>query len=156
MTESAITHAHGRTAAVDRVEDTALHQLVQLVKSTRSELARQLAKVDLYIGQEQVLIQLWRHDGLSQAELVELVQTMPSTMTKMLQRMERAGLVRRERAGSRGRASRVFLTDKGRALQPATERLWGAVDEWLVARLDPGERAQLRELLRKVRGAESS
>ncbi|WP_285507232.1 MarR family transcriptional regulator [Actinokineospora sp. NBRC 105648] len=134
------------------MDDTVLHELVQLAKSSRNELAKELAKVDLYIGQEQVLLALWRHDGLSQAELAERVQAVPPTVTKMLQRMERGGLVRRERADGRGRVSRVFLTEAGRALRADIERLWAVVESRLTARLDDRERAALRHLLRKAHG----
>jgi MarR family transcriptional regulator, organic hydroperoxide resistance regulator len=134
-----------------QTSDTVLYALVQLAKVHRNELAKELAKLDMYIGQEQVLLNLWEPDGVSQAELGVRVQAVPPTLTKMLQRMERSGLVRRRRSDSRGRASWVYLTERGRELRGVVEQLWRRADSRLTSGLSPGELANLRDLLGKLR-----
>ena len=56
-----------------------------------------LAEVELHVGQEMVLIELWREDGLRGGELAERLGVVSPTVTKMLRRLERCGLVSRRR-----------------------------------------------------------
>lgn len=129
---------------------TVLYRVARLAKLHRNELAKELAKLDLYIGQEQVLLNLWEREGVSQAELGARVQATPATLTKMLQRMERGGLVRRERSDSRGRASRVFLTEHGWKLRHTVEKLWQQAESRLTSGLTQEESAVLSHLLDKL------
>ncbi|CAM3016347.1 MarR family winged helix-turn-helix transcriptional regulator [Saccharomonospora xinjiangensis] len=129
--------------------ETALYWLVLLARLRRTELARDLAELGMYSGQEQVLLQRWDGRGFTQSELAGRVQAAPATITRMLQRMERAGLVRRERGrGTRG--GRVFLTERGWAARDAAESLWLRAEERLVANLSGSEYASLRSLLTKL------
>jgi DNA-binding MarR family transcriptional regulator len=139
-----------------RLTGTVLFRLAQLAKVHRSALARELSKLGMYIGQEQVLLHLWEPDGASQAELGARVQASPPTLTKMLQRMERAGLVRRERDAGRGRASWVFLTERGRELRGEVETLWRHAEDELTATLTASQRSLLCELLDKLEDPDSA
>ncbi|MDQ3794653.1 MAG: MarR family transcriptional regulator [Actinomycetota bacterium] len=56
-----------------------------------------MAEVELHVGQEMVLIELWREDGLRGGELAERLGVVSPTVTKMLRRLERCGLVSRRR-----------------------------------------------------------
>ena len=74
----------------------------------------------------------------------------PTSVTNIVQRLERAGLIERTPNPRDGRGTLASLTPAGRAvMQRATETLV-ALDFGLSA-LDAGERAQLFALLRKVR-----
>jgi DNA-binding MarR family transcriptional regulator len=63
-----------------------------------------------YIG---VLMSLWREDGLKMIELGRRAGLEPSTMTGLLDRMERDGLLYRSADPEDRRALRVYLTDDG-------------------------------------------
>ena len=78
----------------------------------------------------------------------------PTSVTNIVQRLERAGLVERTPNPRDGRGTLAALTPAGRALmQRATETLVEL--DFGLSVLDAGERAQLFALLRKVRaGAE--
>jgi DNA-binding MarR family transcriptional regulator len=129
--------------------ETALYWLVLLARQRRTELAKDLASLGMYSGQEQVLLQRWDDRGFTQSELAERVQAAPATITRMLQRMERAGFVQRERRpGERG--SRVFLTEHGWMVRATVEALWLRAEERLVANLSGSEYALLRSLLAKL------
>ena len=56
-------------------------------------------------------------DGITQKELARLTSSDPNTMSEMLGRLERRGLVARERHADDGRALRVSLTEAGRVAQ---------------------------------------
>jgi DNA-binding MarR family transcriptional regulator len=63
-----------------------------------------------YIG---VLMSLWREDGLKMIELGRRAGLEPSTMTGLLDRMERDGLLYRSADPDDRRALRVYLTEDG-------------------------------------------
>lgn len=83
-----------------------------------------------YLG---VLISLWNEDQLRAIDLGRQSGLEPSSMTGLLDRMERDGLVRREPDPEDRRAIRICLTDAGRAaekpaLRAVTEILDGLFD----------------------------
>ncbi|MBW2654815.1 MAG: MarR family transcriptional regulator [Deltaproteobacteria bacterium] len=63
-----------------------------------------------YLG---VLLSLWDKDGLKANELGKRAGLEPSTMTGLLDRMERDGLVKREPDPNDRRANRIHLTQEG-------------------------------------------
>jgi DNA-binding MarR family transcriptional regulator len=73
------------------------------------------------------LLLLWEQDGLTQSQIAEQMGVEHATVTQVLERLERIGLIQRCRDEKDGRISRVYLTDKGRALQEPVQRLWS---EW--------------------------
>ena len=100
-----------------------------------------------YIG---VLMSLWREDGLIVTELGRRAGLEPSTMTGLIDRMERDGLVIRSADPGDRRAHRIELTAAGRkAKRPVTT----VVDRALKKALDgvsPDELAQVKDVLRRV------
>ncbi|MDT5318271.1 MAG: hypothetical protein QOD88_793, partial [Mycobacterium sp.] len=74
----------------------------------------------------------------------------PSTVTKMLQRLQRAGKVTRTTDPADRRAVLVEATESGSALRPEIEAAWKTLEDRTVAGLDPAERAELQPLLEKV------
>ncbi len=75
-----------------------------------------------------VLWCLWEKEGLSLTELGRCAGLEPSTMTGLLDRMERDGLVCRKPAANDRRALEIYLTDIGHEVRDTSERL---VDETL-------------------------
>jgi DNA-binding MarR family transcriptional regulator len=100
-----------------------------------------------YLG---VLMILWLEDGLKSVELGRRVGLEPSTMTGLLDRMERDGLVARQADPEDRRAQRIVLTEQGRqAREPVHAVLDRALDSMFegVAELDLD---QLKQTLRQV------
>jgi DNA-binding MarR family transcriptional regulator len=52
--------------------------------------------IGLYREQPLVLLALWEQEGFTQTELAERLKIAPATVTKMLQRMEKAGFIQRK------------------------------------------------------------
>ncbi|MBB5808811.1 DNA-binding MarR family transcriptional regulator [Saccharothrix ecbatanensis] len=136
----------------DRFESADVFQLLLAFKRMRSRMQQGMAELGLAPGQEMLLGELWRHDGLSQRELVDRLGVEQSTVAKTVRRLEAGGFVRREPDARDGRVSRVLLADRGRDVRDAVERLWRKVDEEFGAGLDRGERERLVALLAKSFG----
>lgn len=105
----------------------------------------------MHVGQEMVLSHLWRRDGLAPSELAGLLGVEPPTVTNMLSRMERAGLLERCRDQRDARCTRVYLTEKGQDLRGPVERHWKTVQERAFAGITAEEEALLSGLLARVR-----
>ncbi|MEZ7132391.1 MarR family winged helix-turn-helix transcriptional regulator [Nonomuraea sp. AD125B] len=130
------------------LDETLSYALISLVKRQRNQLAAALVPLGLHAGQEMLLNQLWREDGLTQSELIARLGVEPPTVTKTLQRLERAGFVHRSPDPDRPRLIRVHLTEAGKALRDPVERIWHELDEDLQRGLDATERDVLSRLIR--------
>lgn len=98
-----------------------------------------------------ILRQLWDTEDMTQSELAERLCIQPATATKMLQRMERSGLIQRRNDPEDQRVSRVYLTDQGRALYQPYQELWDRLEQYSIQGLSLEERVLLRRLLMQVR-----
>ena len=110
-----------------------------------------LEEIGLYGGQPPILHQLWENEGCTQTDLVENLHLAPATVTKMLQRMEQAGLVERRPDPVDQRITRVFLSPAGRAIRGDLQKREQQVGEEMLQDFDPEERAQLAGYLSRMR-----
>ena len=97
-----------------------------------------------------LLLRLWSEEGIPQSQLAAAMGVEPPTATKMLQRMERAGLIERRPDPDDARISRVYLTQRGRALEQPVLEVWKQLEAQTVAGLSPTEQALLCRLLMQV------
>ncbi len=125
--------------------------LDRIYRLKRSQMNEALTALGLYAGQEMILWHLWREDGLTQSHLVERMCVQPPTVSKMLDRMEKAGLLTRRADPEDSRVSRVYLTEQGRACEEAVCDIWRSQEQRMNAGLSLEERVLLRRLLLQVR-----
>lgn len=116
-----------------------------------SRVHKLLESLGLYRGQPPVLRVLWNQEGPTQTELAEHLKITPATMTKMLQRMEKAGFIQRKTDPEDQRISRVYLTENGRAVQNEVEAVFLQIEKETFAGFTQEERVQLRRFLLQMR-----
>ncbi|QDY76170.1 MarR family winged helix-turn-helix transcriptional regulator [Streptomyces qinzhouensis] len=109
-----------------------------------------LRGLGLYPGQEFVMVHLWTRGPSRQSDLIKAADLDPSTVTKMLQRLEQAGHVRRCPDPADRRAVLVEATDSSGELRTAVEATLAGLEEHLLTGLDEGERRELLRLLAKA------
>lgn len=83
-----------------------------------------------------VMLALWEAEPRSVTELSRLLDLDPGTLSRLLKRLEAAGLVRRERDRHDERSLAVVLTDAGRDLRARAEEVPVAVVEQLGVEVD--------------------
>ncbi|MFI6484992.1 MarR family winged helix-turn-helix transcriptional regulator [Nonomuraea sp. NPDC050663] len=132
------------------LDETLTYALIKLTKMHRYRVTAELAELGLHVGQEMLLNQLWRQDGLSQSELITRLGVEPPTVTKTLQRLEKAGFVRRSPDPRRPRASVVNLTQAGKDLQGPVEAIWQRLDQELLSQLAPEDRRTMVRLVHSL------
>ena len=133
------------------IKETTGFTFAKVCRAHRSKVGELLAELGLHVGQEMVLIELWREDGLRGGDLAARLGVEPPTVTKMLRRLERCGLVSRRQDSEDARSFRVYLTEEGRALEEPVMRCWERVEEQTLAGMSDGERRTFHRLLTKVR-----
>jgi DNA-binding MarR family transcriptional regulator len=133
-----------------QIQDYLGFQLLQVHKAHRSRAEIALNKLGLHSGQEMLLLQLWHEEGLPQSQLAACMGVEPPTATKMLQRMEHAGLIERRPDVKDARISRVYLTGRGRALEQPVLDIWKQLETQTVAGLSLTEQMLLHRLLMQV------
>jgi len=131
-------------------EKRIVHVLSILCEHKHRRMHELLDALGLYKGQPSMLRALWAEDGMTHSELAEQLDRCPATITKMVQRMEKAGFMERRSDPSDERLSRVYLTPAGRDIKAAVEDVWGAFEEQVVAGFTEQEIALLRGLLMRV------
>ena len=102
----------------DRLESPG-HVVNYLARLFAGALYRRIGQHGVNTGQFPVLLMLWEEDGVTQASLVEKLAVEQPTMAGTLQRMERAGLIKRVADPDDRRQAHIHLTRKGRALEDA-------------------------------------
>ena len=110
-----------------------------------------LEALGLYRGQPPVLRALWEREGLTQTELAERMKITPATMTKMLQRMEKAGFIQRKVDAEDQRISRVYLTEAGHMVQKDVEAVFRRTEEETFGNFTLEEQVLLRRFLLQMR-----
>jgi DNA-binding MarR family transcriptional regulator len=125
--------------------------LAQICRLHHSRAHTLLEEIGLYRGQTHVLRVLWEREGCTHSELATRLHVQPATITRMIQRMERAGFVERRPDPEDQRVSRVYLTEAGRAVQGDVQQIWHTLEEETFAGLSPEERALLRRFFVQLR-----
>ena len=115
-----------------------------------ADAERRLAERGESMLQWQVLSLLQRSGPLSQAELAAGTGQHPTGMSRLLEELEQAGLVRRHRDAKDRRRVQVGATARGIARVAQGRPLVDAAIEQVLAPLGIGERRTLRTLLLRM------
>jgi MarR family transcriptional regulator, organic hydroperoxide resistance regulator len=108
------------------------------------------ARHGVHEGQQFVLRRLWRQDGLSPGEIAKQLGLATPTVTRAANRMEAAGLLRREPHPTDRRLVRLYLTDRARDLEKIIDAEMHQVTERALAGLSPAERGNLVRALARM------
>ncbi|MCG8490368.1 MAG: MarR family transcriptional regulator [Sneathiellales bacterium] len=113
-------------------------------------LNARITEFGLSPGQFPALLVLWKEDGLTQRELVKRIDVEQATMANTLIRMERDGLIMRQRHPADGRAQQIWLTKKAKDLEFEATKAAQMQNEVALKELNDEEREQFLSLMQKV------
>lgn len=101
--------------------------------------------------QWRLLIYLRRHEGIRQGPLAELIEVEPITLSRMIDRLEEAGLVERRADPSDRRAWLLYLAPGADELLTAMRATTDALTAEATEGLSAAEQEQLNDLVERVR-----
>lgn len=110
-----------------------------------------LDKIGIYPGQPPMLLTLYKKDGQSQKELANKLCIKPATITVMIKRMEKAGLLERHQDLEDQRVSRVYITDQGKEVCSEVHKVMNIIESECFNNFTDEEQMLLRRLLMQMR-----
>jgi DNA-binding MarR family transcriptional regulator len=125
-------------------------ELARIRKALRGEFEARAAELDITVPQFQVLRRLWQSDGTLASVIAKDVCAANSTMTGVLDRLEAKGLIERRASAEDRRATEIWLTPDGRALEAPLMAIIEALDEKALAGFSDARRSQFMQGLKKV------
>jgi MarR family transcriptional regulator, organic hydroperoxide resistance regulator len=117
-----------------------------VARAHRARLSALLAPHGLHAGQDLLLLAVWDTPGLRQAALAEHLGVEPPTVTRMVQRLERGGMIERRADPHDGRVVLVYPAPRSRLLESTVRRAWTSLDEILIGALGDPDAARLQRL----------
>ena len=114
-----------------------------------STFGRKIAEAGLDVTMEQwsILRILLNEDGCTQESILRLTYYEKSTLSRILEGLERKGLIERRRGAADGRRKEVFLTSRGFDIGVSGTSVVLALLEKLYESVDPAELDQCRAML---------
>lgn len=119
-------------------------------RSLRDPLAASCAELDLSAPQVHTLLALGHEGPLPMGDLARRVAITEKTVTGMVDRLQRDGLVERRRDEADRRVIRVALTARGEALARRLDAEVLQAITRLLARLDAADRRDLFRIIEKL------
>ena len=117
-----------------------VHDIARLMRRIINAEGKSLG---LSLAQWRTLMHLSRREGCRQAELAEVLEIAPITLGRLIDRMEKAGLLERRPNPEDRRAVQLYLRPRARTM---VERLWAFAGKVLVQSMHGMNAAQQRQL----------
>lgn len=116
----------------------------------RNNLFQRLKNYDVTSEQWVILNKLWEKDGVPQKDLSALSYKDQPNTTRILDKLENKGYIRRELSSKDRRSFLVYLTDEGRILQQKLLPIAAVSLEKAMAGFSEEETEALKEMLRRI------
>ncbi len=121
-------------------------QLTSILKKSLIEAGAPNVK-PAYLG---ALMALWQENGLKSSELASRAGLEPSSITGLVDRMEKDGLVERRSDSADRRVFHIYLTETGHNVKDPVFKAVSGVLTRAFAQIEPEEIGQLKALLQKI------
>jgi MarR family transcriptional regulator, transcriptional regulator for hemolysin len=125
-----------------------IHEVARLLKRRFEDEARSHG---ITLPQWRVLGEISHNSGISQVALANLIDTDPMTLSGILDRLEKRGLIERYADPNDSRAKLARMTRAGRHLVDTVRDVGREVYENALEGLSPGDREKISEGLRCIR-----
>ena len=154
-----VKYATFYTTTISTMSDTSStlqNSLGYLVHRVSLSLAASLnrhfaaAGYDVTVEQWKVLVRLWDAEGMTHAELSERIGKNKASITRLVDGLERRGLVQRVADRRDRRCKRVLLTDAGLALREGLSAQARVTLAEAQTGIEPERTAVCKEVLRQV------
>ena len=97
-----------------------------------------------------ILMELFNQDGLTQTELVQLIDVEQPTLVRTLDRMERDGFIIRNQSSYDRRAVNIYLTLKAKATKDSLDLIAQQLNERSLAGFSAEEQTNLRNYMHRI------
>ncbi|HVH37803.1 MAG TPA: MarR family transcriptional regulator, partial [Sphingomicrobium sp.] len=131
--------------------ETLPFEIAETAHALRRAFDRRAVTLGVTRAQWKVLFRLSRTPGLRQVELADMLDVEPITLSRIIDRLQEAGLVERVADPADRRAWRLQVTDKAQPLIAKLRKLAEVLVDEAFAGITPDEIATMRINLQKIR-----
>ena len=135
---------------MERIEACISFLLGKAYQQVNQDARQRLAPYGVTPVQYALLKLLWQHDGQSGVALGDRLRLDSATVTGLLDRLGRAGLIERRPDPHDRRANLIYLTDLGRSLEVPLDREMDALNADFFGQFDAVDAERLRALLARI------
>ncbi len=125
--------------------------IYEISRQMRKRLEQRAKGLGLTRAQWQALAKLNRNPDLSQAQLADILDLEPITVSRLLDRMEEAGLISRRPHPTDRRIRLVSVTETARPILDEFRVLVDELHEEILGHMSAAERAELIDRLTAIR-----
>lgn len=124
--------------------------IINLITSYKNLISKKMRPLGLYPGQDMILLELLKQDGISQNKLVVELRVDHSTIAKSINRMVKSDLVKTVKSTKDKRVTLVSLTTKGRKMAQQVEAIWLESEQNATSGLSSEEQQLFIELINQI------
>ena len=124
--------------------------VVQAEKAIVRSLSKALQPFDLKLAQLDMLMNLYRHPGMSQHDLARKLLVGRSNITMLLPQLEKQGLLTRESDPRDKRVLRLTLTQQGEDLLMEALKVYTELIDRVMAQSSPAQCDAMGEQMRRI------
>jgi len=133
-------------------EENVIALIAGFMRAKRARMDKLLAGQGIHPAQAPMLFSIFKDNGLTQKQLGEKMHLRPASVTIMLKRLQRAGLIEKTPDTKDLRVFRIYLTEKGKSLKDTVMNAVEAVEQDAVKGLGAEDIAALRRIMATMRG----
>jgi MarR family transcriptional regulator, organic hydroperoxide resistance regulator len=133
------------------IKQTISFSLSNISVTYRNLLESLMDEIGLHGSQVYVLNELWVTDGQSQADIMKSLGVSAPTITKMISSLVSSSFIQTKKCQNDARITRVYLTKKGKVIQPLVLSQWGKLEEIALKDFNDTEKVLLPLLLEKLK-----
>lgn len=121
-----------------------------LYRKSGTYFASEFKKMGISPTQSIILIGIYRHEGVNQSTLGDIISILPSVASRVLRELEDKGYISKERDEQNRRNYNLYLTPAGRDIAEQSMMIQKDYWEMLLDGFTPEEAATLNQLLARM------
>lgn len=122
----------------------------QLYRFGSAFITKELSKFNIGYGQFMFLIELYKHESISQEELAEILHIDKGTTARAIKKLEEQEYVIRVKDTFDRRAYKLSITDKAKEIEPLIKNVLYDWNDKLTSNLSEDEKKMALELMIKI------
>lgn len=126
--------------------------LQDVARILRRNFNRNIHDLELTQAQWQVLVYVFHHPGIRQAQLAEMLEMQPISIARLIDRMEGSGWVRRTPDPADRRAVNLYLEDKAEPILKTLRTRGAATLKHAFQGISEEDQAIVLNILQRMRG----
>lgn len=135
----------------ETMKENPMTLVTELSKLFDSFMRVEMMKNGMKVSYRHLLRPLAVKDGVTQLDLVRISHLKAPTVSTTLRNMEADGLVRRETDKEDARATRVFLTERGREIDNKMRKSVASIDKLFLEGVTAEEQEYLLKVMKRMK-----